>query len=57
MNSKNFLSNYWDNEMSELQKQNFIRKNHFWIGLAAFKYKYIPEDVRKKLWFKTSKNE
>jgi hypothetical protein len=57
MNTEEKLSNYWNVKMSPLQKHNFIRKNHFWMGLAMFQYKYIPEDVKKKLWLKMVKNE
>ncbi len=47
------LSNFWDKKMTALEKHNFISQNHFWAGLSTFKYKYIPEDVRKILALKT----
>jgi hypothetical protein len=50
------LSKYWNDEMTSLQKHNFISKNHFWSGLSEFNYKYIPKDVREKLWLKLPKN-
>lgn len=50
------LSIYWDEKLTPIQKQNFIKKNHFWEGLSTFKYKYIPEDVQKKLLLKMLKN-
>lgn len=51
------LSYYWNNKLTILDKQNFISKNHFWGGLLAFKYKYLPEDMKKKLFVKMLENK
>lgn len=39
---------YWDG-LSQYEKWLLIKKYRFWKGLTEFPYKWIPEDLRKKI--------
>lgn len=36
---------FWD-EMSGIDKLNFLTLNRFWDGICAYRYEYIPEDLK-----------
>ena len=39
---------YWD-RLSRSEKWLLVKKYRFWGGLTDFPYKWIPEDLRKKI--------
>lgn len=50
------LRKYWEEELTLINKVNLLAKNHFWDGLATYKYEYIPEDLKNVLWLKMHEN-